>query len=85
MTTYIASKLVPVIMQAEPKLQSSLESALIALRTKNPQQAAMFLEQWNKLNASVQRAIASPSVGVAPSLPAYQSAARRKRTRRTRR
>jgi len=82
----VTSKLPALVEQYEPKLEEGLRTALRSLKTNHPDHAANFLTNWSKLNGAVQQELTVTSPGAsAPSLAPVQSAARRKRTRKTRR
>jgi hypothetical protein len=61
-------KIPELIEKHEPVIESQLVQALNVM---NPEEASLFLVNWDKINAVVQRTLAPPDVG-----------ARRKRTRR---
>jgi hypothetical protein len=60
------AKIPDLIEKHEPVIESQLVSALKVMK---PEEAALFLQNWNKINAVVQSTLRAPEVG-----------ARRKRT-----
>jgi hypothetical protein len=82
----VTAKLPALVEKFEPELESGLRTVLKKLKTEHPDEAVLFLTNWTKINKAVQQELVVTSPGAtAPSLAPVQSAARRKRTRRTRR
>jgi hypothetical protein len=69
------------IEKFEPQIQAGLRSSLKTMKAQHPEQAALFLTNWNKLNAAVNSELAAPPMRAPP-----MGARRRvKRTRRNKR
>jgi hypothetical protein len=69
------------IEKFEPQIQAGLRSSLKTMKAQHPEQAALFLANWNKLNAAVNSELATAPMGAPP-----MGARRRvKRTRRNKR
>jgi anti-sigma factor RsiW len=69
------------IEKFEPQIQAGLRSSLKTMKAQHPEQAALFLTNWNKLNAAVNSELAAPPMGAPP----MGGRRRVKRTRRNKR
>jgi len=69
----LKSQLPMLIEKFEPQIEAGLRSSLKAMKTQHPEQASLFLANWNKLDAAV-----NSELGVAPT-------GGRRRVKRTRR
>jgi hypothetical protein len=78
----VTSKLPSLVEKFEPELENGLRTVLKKLKTEHPEEATLFLTNWSKIDKAVKQELVGAT---APSLSPIQSAARRKRTRRTRR
>jgi hypothetical protein len=77
----VKTQLPMLIEKFEPQIQAGLRASLKTMKAQHPEQAALFLTNWNKLNAAVNSELAPPPVGAPP-----MGARRRvKRTRRNKR
>ena len=77
----VKTQLPMLIEKFEPQIQAGLRSSLKTMKAQHPEQAALFLANWNKLNAAVNSELAAPPMGAPP-----MGARRRvKRTRRNKR
>ena len=82
----VTSKLPLLVEKFEPELENGLRTVLKKLKTDHPDEAKLFLANWTKIDKAVKDElnVISPGATAPPPTP-VQSAARRKRTRRTRR
>lgn len=76
MLNALKSQLPMLVEKFEPQLEAGLRSSLKTMKAQHPQEAAVFLANWTKLDAAVKSELAMPPV---------VGARRVKRTKRTRR
>jgi hypothetical protein len=60
---FVSSQLPGLIEKYEPAIEENLSSALSKLKDADPVNAKLFLDNWRKLNAVVERVLASKSAG----------------------
>ena len=78
MLNALKSQLPMLVEKFEPQLEAGLRSSLKTIKAQHPQEAAIFLANWTKLDAAVKSELAMPVVG------ARRRVKRTKRTRRIR-
>ena len=78
----LKTQLPMLVEKFQPQLESGLRSSLKTMKTQHPEHSALFLTNWNKLDAAVKS-----ELGSAPPVGAPPVGARRrvKRTRRNKR
>jgi hypothetical protein len=59
----VQSQLTTLIEKYEPQLETSLRNTLTNIKQSNPNEAALFLQQWTKLNNAVQETLGQPTMG----------------------
>ena len=59
----VQSQLTNLVQQYEPQMEASLRTTLTKLKEARPNEAALFLTQWTKLNNAVQQTLATPTMG----------------------
>ena len=79
MLNALKSQLPMLVEKFEPQLEAGLRSSLKTMKAQHPQEAAVFLANWTKLDAAVKSELSMPPVVGARRVK------RTKRTRRTRR
>ena len=79
MLNALKSQLPMLVEKFEPQLEAGLRSSLKTMKAKHPQEAAVFLANWTKLDAAVKSELSMP-----PVVGARRRVKRTKRTRRTR-
>jgi hypothetical protein len=79
MLNTLKSQLPMLVEKFEPQLEAGLRSSLKTMKAQHPQEAAVFLANWTKLDAAVKSELSMPPVVGARRVK------RTKRTRRTRR
>lgn len=78
MLNTLKSQLPMLVEKFEPQLEAGLRSSLKTIKAQHPQEAAIFLANWTKLDAAVKSELYTPVVG------ARRRVKRTKRTRRIR-
>ena len=59
----VQSQLTNLVQKYEPQMEASLRSTLTKIKQSRPNEAALFLTQWSKLNKAVQETLAQPTMG----------------------
>ncbi len=62
LTNTLIGKLPSLIENAEPKIEAALKPALEKMKTSNPNEAALFLQNWNMLDRVVKTSLSAPAV-----------------------
>ena len=75
----VKSQLPMLIEKFEPVLESSLRSSLRSMKTAHPEESALFLANWTKLDTAVKS-----ELGVATRVGGRRRSKRTKRTHRNR-
>jgi hypothetical protein len=47
----------------EPEIEAKLRESLRTIKTARPEEAGIFLTNWNRLNTAVQAELATPAMG----------------------
>jgi hypothetical protein len=54
----------PVLVEKyEPEIEAKLRESLRTIKAAHPDEASIFLTNWNKLNNAVQAELATPAMG----------------------
>lgn len=56
----IKSQLPMLVEKYEPEIEIKLRDSLKAIKATHPEEAGIFLTNWNKLNNAVQQELAAP-------------------------
>jgi hypothetical protein len=60
---FVTAQLPGLIEKYEPEIEANLTSALSKLKEADPVNAKLFLDNWRKLDAVVERVLGSKSAG----------------------
>jgi len=56
----VKGQMVQMIESYEPTLEAGLRAQLVKLRTSNPAEAAIFVQNWKKLDRAVVESLSKP-------------------------
>lgn len=59
--TTLKSQLPLLVEKYEPEIEAKLRESLRTIKTAHPDEASIFLTNWNKLNSAVQAELTAPS------------------------
>lgn len=62
----VKNQMVQMIESYEPTLEAGLRSQLTKLRISNPAEAAIFVQNWKKLDRAVVESLSAPAVAPTP-------------------
>lgn len=84
----VKNQIVSMVESYEPSIEKGLREQLIKLRVSNPAQAAIFVQNWKKLDRAVVESLSAPVTAPAPGrsfLNRMGTLGRGRHTKRTKR
>lgn len=59
----LKSQLPLLVEKYEPEIEAKLRESLRTIKAAHPEEASIFLTNWNRLNTAVQSELAVPTIG----------------------